>query len=68
MMKEIGIFAILIPVVGLIMSIILRVVLGTDLVEASVDLYGVFMGLIVLCLTQFFIYGKELENDVEGLI
>lgn len=68
MLKEIGIFAISVPVVGLAMSIIARLVLGVDAVETSVNLYGFSMGLIVLCLTQFFIHGAELEKDVDGLL
>lgn len=68
MLKEIGIFSISIPVVGLIMSIMCRLILGVDAVETSVNLYGFSMGIIVLCLTQFFIHGAELEKDVDGLL
>lgn len=68
MLKEIGIFTISIPIVGLMMSIISRLVLGVDAVETSVNIYGFTMGIIVLCLTQFFIYGTELEKDVDGLL
>lgn len=68
MFKEIGIFSISIPIVGLIMSIVCRLVLGVDAVETSVNVYGFSMGIIVLCLTQFFIYGTKLEKDVEGLL
>lgn len=68
MVKEIGIFSIAVPVVGLIMSTIIRLVLGVDAVETSVSQNGVFMGIIVLCLTQFFAYGAELEEDVDGLV
>ena len=27
-----------------------------------------FMGIVVLCLTQFFVHGAELEKDVDGLL
>ena len=37
-------------------------------VETSVRLYGFSMGLVILCLTQFFARGVELEQDVEGLV
>ena len=67
MIREIGIFAIAIPVVGLIMSIICRLVLGGE-VETSVNFYSVVVGIIMICLTQFFIHGAELEEDVEGLV
>ena len=68
MLREIGIFSIAIPVVGFIMSVIIRLVVGVDMVETSVRFDGCVMGLIVLCLTQFFIYGAELEKDVDGLL
>ena len=68
MLREIGIFSIAIPVIGLIMSTIIRLAVGVDAVEASVNLDGFVMGIIVLCLTQFFAYGTELEKDVDGLL
>ena len=68
MLKEIGIFSIAVPVIGLIMSTIIRLVAGVDAIEASVNLSGFVMGIIVLCLTQFFAYGAELEKDVDGLL
>lgn len=69
MLREIGFFAIAIPVVGLVMSIIVRFVVGVDAVaETSVDQSGLIMGIIVLCLTRFFVHGAELEQDVDGLV
>ena len=68
MLREIGIFSIAIPVIGLIMSTIIRLVAGVDAIETSVKLDGFVMGIIVLCLTQFFVYGAELEKDVDGLL
>lgn len=68
MMKEIGIFAIAVPVIGLIMSTIVRLVTGVETAEISVDMGGIFMGIIVLCLTQFFVHGAKLEKDVDGLL
>lgn len=68
MVREIGIFSIAIPVVGLIMSVITRLVLGVDATETSVNLTGFIMGIIVLSLTQVFAYGVELEKDVDGLL
>ena len=68
MLREIGIFAISIPLVGLALSTVCRLILGTDTVETSVRLYGFSMGLVILCLTQFFARGLELEQDVEGLV
>ena len=68
MMKEIGFFAISVPVIGLIMSIIVRLVIGVEASEISIDMSGVFTGIIVLCLAQFFVHGAELEKDVDGLV
>ena len=68
MLKEIGIFSIAVPAVGLIMSTIIRLAVGVDAAEISVNLEGFVMGLVVLCLTQFFIHGAELEKDVDGLL
>lgn len=68
MLKEIGIFSIAIPVVGLILSIITHLVIGADAAEISVNMYGFAMGVVVLCLTQYFIHGAELEQTVEGLL
>ena len=68
MMKEIGIFAIAVPVIGFIMSIIVRLVTGVETAEISVDTSGIFMGIVVLCLTQYFVHGAELEKDVDGLL
>ena len=68
MLKEVGIFSIAVPVVGLITSMVSRLILGTDSVEISVNLEGFCIGILVLSLTQFFIHGAELEEDVEGLL
>lgn len=68
MMREIGIFSIAVPVIGLFMSFIVRLIIGVDAVENSMDMNGVFMGIVVLCLTQFFVHGAELEKDVDGLL
>ena len=68
MLREIGIFCIVVPVIGLVMSAVSRLVQGLDAVETSVNLYGFSMGIIVLCLTQSFAHGAALEQDVEGLV
>ena len=68
MIKEIGIFSIAIPVIGFIMSTIIRLVVGVDTAETSVSMGGFVMGIIMFCLMQFFAYGAELEKDVDGLL
>jgi len=67
-LREIGFFAIAIPVTGFIMSLIIRLVTGSELAELSLNMSGIFMGIIIFCLTQYFIYGAELEKDIEGLV
>ena len=67
-MREIGIFAIAIPFIGLIMSVLARLVCGVEIVEISIDMGGISMGCIVLCFSQFFAHGVELEQDVDGLL
>lgn len=68
MLREVGIFAISVPIVGFIMSVITRIVLGVDVAEISVSYSGFVIGIVVLCMTQFFAQGIELENDVDGLL
>ena len=68
MVREIGIFLIAVPVVGLLVSVAARLVLGVDAVEGSVNLGSVMVGLVVLCLSRFFARGMELENETEGLL
>ena len=69
MLKKVGILAIAVPIVGFILSIVFGLVVGPDsAATANLDVSGIFMGLIVLWLTQVFAYGAKLESDAEGLI
>lgn len=68
MLREIGIFSVSVPIIGLILSGLSRLILGVDNVETGVSFYGFTMGITVLCLTQFFARGAQLEKDVEGLL
>ena len=69
MLKKVGILSIAVPVVGFIMSIVFGLVVGPESdATANLDLSGIFMGLIILWLTQVFSYGVQLEGDAEGLI
>ena len=68
MVREIGVFIIAIPVVQFIMSIVARIVLGPDMVESSIGMQKIFVGLVVLALSQYFAYGLQLQNDVDGLL
>ena len=68
MVREIGIYCIAIPIVELVMSIIGTAVIGPDVAEISVTFGSIFVGLVVLCLAQFFAYGAQLQRDTEGLV
>ena len=68
MMQEIGIFSIAVPIIGFVMSIIIRLITGVETAEISIDTNGIFMGIIVLCITRFFVHGAKLEKDVDGLL
>lgn len=68
LLREVGIFAISVPVVGFVMSIISRIVIGVETAEISVSYAGFVIGIVVLCMTQFFARGIELQNDVDGLL
>lgn len=67
MVREIGIFFIAIPVIEFVMSIISHLVLPES-IECSVEYVFVIIGFIVICLSQYFAYGMELQNDVDGLL
>ena len=67
-LRQIGIFSIAVPVVGFVMSALVGLIVGPDAAEISVSQSGIFMGLVILCLTQYFIHGAQLENDVDGLL
>lgn len=68
MFREIGIFSIAVPVVGFVMSVIARIFIGVEVAEISNSFEGFVIGIVVLCITQFFAHGIELEKDVDGLL
>lgn len=68
MVREIGIFAIAIPVVETICDVIARVAAANADLSSSVSLVGVVLGIAMLCLSQFFAYGVELQAETDGLL
>lgn len=68
MVREIGYFLMAVPVVGLTASGLIRLILGVDLVESSVDMPFLVIGLVALCLSRVFARGMELETETEGLL
>lgn len=68
MLREIGIFAIAVPITAFIFDLIIKLIAGIDNVESSISLMGIALGIVVLCLSQFFAYGVQLQSDSDGLI
>ena len=66
--RQIGIFSIVVPVVGAFMGVVARLVLGAEAAEVSNSMGGLVIGIVVLCITEFFIQGIQLEKDVDGLV
>lgn len=67
MVREIGIFLIAIPIVEVIVSTIAQIIVGTN-IDADFNMINILMGLVVLALSQYFAYGMELQNEVDGLL
>ena len=68
MVREIGIYSILIPVANLVITTLTALLIKGNGYKASVSLVEVAFGLVVLCLSQYFAYGAQLEKDVDGLV
>lgn len=67
LIRQIGIFAIVIPIINFIFSIAVSLLLHGK-VDGSLPTESIFFGFVVLCLSRFFEYGVQLENDAEGLV
>lgn len=66
-MKQIGYCAVAGPLLGAVMSIV-AMLLSVDGLHATLDLGNLLTGILVLCLTQVFAYGLELQKDVDELL
>ncbi len=66
--KNIGIYAIAIPVCKIVLYAIFAALSHSSQFYFSISLSEVVFGLVALCLSQYFAYGAQLENDVEGLL
>lgn len=66
--ERIGWLAIVSPIVGWLLTMLCKLILGDTMMEPSLDLTGLVMGLMVLILSRFFAYGVSLQNDVDGLV
>lgn len=67
-MRRVGFILMALPIVGLNMGFVVRLVAGPGGAEISNGVEGFVMGIIALCLTHFFAHGVELENDMDGLV
>ena len=68
LIKNIGIYAIVSPFIGAVISLIMAIIFKSPNFKATIDLTTLFMGFVVLCLSQFFAHGVELEDEVNGLL
>ncbi len=66
--RNIGIYTIALPIVKVVAAIICFAVMKSGDYTLSVELSEVVFGLVALCLSQYFAYGAELQNDVDGLL
>ena len=66
--RNIGILTIALPISKIIMSILCQVLTHSTNYMLSVELSEIVIGLVALCLTQYFAYGAQLEKDVDGLL
>lgn len=66
--ERIGWLAIAVPVINFLVTLLCKFLAGNKYVEVSFGLTDLIMGILVLCLSQFFAHGVKLENDVDGLV
>ncbi len=66
MFREIGIFFIAVSVMSIISEIVVCLVGGE--LTSGFNYLSCFIGLVFLCISQFFNYGTRLEKDLDGLV
>lgn len=66
MVREIGIFYILIPALQIAMCVVCRALFGE--IDVGVHAECAVAGFVILALSRIFSYGEKLESEVEGLI
>lgn len=66
MVREIGIFSIMISIVS--MAVINILGFMSENVETSANLLPIVFGIIIICLSKIFEYGSDLQKDEDGLI
>ena len=68
MLREIGIFVLSIAVVEFAVDNVARLAAGAEVIESSISASGLVFGIAMLCLSQFFAYGTQLQSDADGLL
>lgn len=68
MMREIGIFFLAIAVVELAASSLAFLILGPEFAEVSINAASAVTGILMLCLSQVFALGMQMQKDVDGLV
>lgn len=68
MLREIGLFFLFMILVRFIMSAIAVAVIGPDAAEVSADFGDAITGMLILCLSQCFALGVQMQQDVDGLV
>lgn len=66
MFREIGIFFISVSVMTLISEIVVNFTGGE--LSSGFNYLSCFIGLVFLCISEFFNYGTRLEKDLDGLV
>lgn len=66
MFREIGIFFISVSVMSLISEIVVNLTGGE--LSSGFNYPSCFIGLVFLCISEFFNYGTRLEKDLDGLV
>lgn len=66
MFREIGIFFISVAIMSIISEIVVNLV-GGELTDGF-NYLSCFIGLVFLCISEFFNYGTRLEKDLDGLV
>lgn len=68
MLREMGLFLLAVPVVELVAEVAAVLALGPEQVESSVGLNSFTVGILMLCLSQAFAQGVQMQQDVDGLV
>lgn len=68
MLREMGFFLLAVRVVELVAEVAAVLALGPEQVESSVGLNSFAVGILMLCLSQAFAQGVQMQRDVDGMV